>query len=293
MRLVTIIFLTIILISSCGRKSEFEGFSKSKKGFHYQLNTIGESMKKTNPGDYITADISYQTINDSLFFEGRRKLRIEKPAYKGAIKDCFMMLRADESATFILKAEPFFKQTLSSELPSFLKVEDYIKINISIVEIQTATEFENEKQAFLNWVEDFGDYEKVILSQFLREEKLNISNSKSGLIYLPLASFDVPRIQLGDTITINYEGKFLNGKFFDSTKRRNQPFSFVYGTEWQVIKGLEEGLALMGEGEKAIFILPSELAFGTSGSSTGIIPPFTSLIFEVEILKVSKGKGPQ
>jgi FKBP-type peptidyl-prolyl cis-trans isomerase FkpA len=293
MRLVTIIFLTIILISSCGRKSEFEGFSKSKKGFHYQLHTIGESIKKTNPGDYITADISYQTINDSLFFEGRRKLRIEQPAYKGAIEDCFMMLRADESATFIIKAEPFFKQTLGSELPSFLTVEDYIKINISIVEIQTATEFENEKQAFLNWVEDFGDYEKVILSQFLREEKLNISNSKSGLIYLPLATFDVPRIQLGDTITINYEGKFLNGKFFDSTKRRNQPFSFVYGTEWQVIKGLEKGLALMGEGEKAIFILPSELAFGTSGSSTGIIPTFTSLIFEVEILKVSQGKGPQ
>lgn len=293
MRLASIILISIILFSSCGRKSEFEGFSKSKKGFHYQLHSIGESMQKLNPGDYITADISYQTIDDSLFFEGRRKLRIEQPVYEGAIEDCFMMLRTNESATFIIKAEPFFKQTLGSELPSFISSEDYMKINVNVVEIQTAAEFENEKQAFLNWIEDFGDYEKVILKQFLREEKLSVASTESGLFYLPLETFDVPRIQLGDTITINYEGKFLNGKFFDSTKRRNQPFQFVYGTEWQVIKGLEEGLGLMGKGEKGIFILPSELGFGTSGSSTGIIPPFTSLIFEVEILNVNPGAQPQ
>jgi len=61
----------------------------------------------------------------------------------------------------------------------------------------------------------------------------------------------------------------------------------VYGTEWQVIKGLEEAIGLMREGEKSLFILPSELGFGNQGSSSQVIPPFTSLIFEVEILKVS------
>ena len=54
-----------------------------------------------------------------------------------------------------------------------------------------------------------------------------------------------------------------------------------------MIKGLEEAIGMMREGEKSLFILPSELGFGNQGSSTGIIPPFTSLIFEVEILKVS------
>lgn len=293
MRIITIILTSIFILSSCGRKSEFEGYSKSKKGFHYKLHSIGETSENTALGDYITADIRYKTINDSLFFEGRRKLKIEQPAYEGAIEDCFLMLRSDESASFIIKAQPFFIQTLSSDLPSFLKPDDYIKIDVDVVEIQTSDEFENEKQAFLNWIEDFGDYEKVILNQFLREEKLDAGKSGSGLIYLPLTEQEVPRIKTGDTITINYEGRFLNGKFFDSTKRRNQPFQFIYGTEWQVIKGLEEGLALMGEGERAVFILPSELAFGTSGSSTGIIPPFTSLIFEVEILNVKPEVLPQ
>ena len=88
-------------------------------------------------------------------------------------------------------------------------------------------------------------------------------------------------------MTVNYEGRFLNGKFFDSTVRRKQPFQFVYGTEWQVVEGLEEAIGMMKEGEKSLFILPSNLAFGTEGSSTGIVPPFTSLIFEVELLAIN------
>jgi FKBP-type peptidyl-prolyl cis-trans isomerase FkpA len=109
----------------------------------------------------------------------------------------------------------------------------------------------------------------------------------SGIYYLNLVQGNGKKVELGDTITVNYEGRFLNGKFFDSTVKRRQPFQFVYGTEWQVIKGLEEAIGLMCEGEKSLFILPSELGFGNRGSSSSIIPPFTSLIFEVEILKVS------
>jgi FKBP-type peptidyl-prolyl cis-trans isomerase FkpA len=89
---------------------------------------------------------------------------------------------------------------------------------------------------------------------------------------------------------VHYEGRFLNGKFFDSTRQRNDPFQFVYGQQWQVVKGMEEAIGMMHEGEKALFIMPSGLAFGQTGSSTGIVPPFTSLIFEVELLLVKKNK---
>lgn len=276
-------------ISACTLKSDFEGYKKSRKGFYYQLQTLGESDRNIKINDYVTADISYYTLNDSLFFEGRRKIKLEEPAYNGAIEDCFKILKLGESAIFILKAGPFFKLTLEADLPDFLTDESLFKIKISVIDIQAESEFNREKQAFLNWIEDFGDYEKVVLKQFITQQKIDVSPTKSGLIYLPLERTNGQQIEIGDTITINYEGRFINGKYFDSTVRRNQPFQFVFGTEWQVIKGIEEGLSLMHEGEKALFILPSELAFGPEGSSTGIIPPFTSLIYEVEILKVSKG----
>ena len=66
----------------------------------------------------------------------------------------------------------------------------------------------------------------------------------------------------------------------------NQPFEYVIGAEEQLIEGLENGVKKMREGEKAKFIIPSHLAFGSSGSSTGLVPPFTTVIYEVELLKV-------
>lgn len=284
-----LIVLSFFLLLSCNQSSPFEGYKKSKKGFYYKLETIGETNEKIKVGDYITVDIIYSTIADSVFFEGRRKIKLEEPVYRGAIEDCFMTLCNKESASYILLAEPFFLKTLESNLPSFIHADDFFKVKVSVVDVQTETVYGNEKQAFLHWTEDFGDYERVLLQQYISEEKLSVKPTKSGLIYLPLESGEGNKIELGDTITVHYEGIFLNGKYFDSTKRRKQPFQFVYGTEWQVIEGLEEGLAYMREGDRALFIVPSELAFGASGSSTGIVPPFTSLIFEVDVLSVKNG----
>jgi FKBP-type peptidyl-prolyl cis-trans isomerase len=94
-------------------------------------------------------------------------------------------------------------------------------------------------------------------------------------------------VSVGDTIVVHYEGIFLNVNFFDSTNKRNEAFQFVNGQQWQVIKGMEEAIATMHEGERSLFILPSDVAFGDSGSSTGLIPPFTSLIFEVELISIN------
>lgn len=159
-----------------------------------------------------------------------------------------------------------------------------------MLDIQTSDEYQHEKEAFLSWIEDFGDYEKVVLRQFIAEKKLSLDPLPSGLLYLNLVPGTGNKVAMGDTVTVHYEGRFLNGRFFDSTVRRNQPFQFVYGTEWQVISGLEEAIGMMREGERSLFILPSEMGFGNEGSSTGIIPPFTSLIFEVELLKVSSSR---
>ncbi len=285
MRIVRI-FVSIFILCSCSGKSPYPGFSKAKHGIHIQLHKIGEEEKHPDYGDYITADITYKTMQDSVFFTGRRKLKLSRPAYKGAIEECFRMISEGDSATFIISADNFFEITLESKRPNFIPPSGKMKVSLDILEIQTEKDYQKEKQAFLKWIEDFGEYEKIILRQYLNEEQIPVQPYKSGLYYVRTREGTGKKVELKDTITFHFEGRFLNGKYFDSTKERDQPFEYVYGTEWQVIKGLEEGLGLMREGEKALFILPSALAFGQSGSSTGIVPPFTSLIYEVEMLKV-------
>ncbi len=284
----SLIVLLIFVLLSCSSESRYPGYSKNESGIYYKLHEFGSGEKQVKAGDYISADFSYKTMDDSTFFEGRRTVRVTKPKYPGSIDECFLMLSKGEKATFILPAYQFFHKTLETSLPDFLGKNDSMKIGVDLIDVQRSAEFMKEKEAFLKWIEDFGDYEKEVLQQFLQEKEIGKKPTKSGLYRVTLEKGNGPRVEQGDTVVVHYEGKFLNGKFFDSTKQRKQPFEFVYGHEMQVIKGMEEVIGRMREGEKALAILQSDVAFGKTGSSTGIVPPYTSVIYEITLVDVRK-----
>ncbi len=285
------IFYYCLLISivcfSCKEKSKYPGYSKLEHGIYYQLIKIGKDTVKPGYGDYITTTITYKTLNDSVIFHGRRRFQLTEPKEKGGVEECFLLLSEEDKANYILSADNFFSGTLGTKPPDSLWNRD-MKIAVVMEDIQTKEEYQKEKEAFLNWIEDFARYEQTILRQYVEEKGINAKPTPSGLYHIVIYKGNNKKVEKYDTLIFHYEGKFLNGKYFDSTKDRNDPFQLIYGYEWQVIKGLEEGLGLMKEGEKALFILPSDLAFGKTGSSSGLIPPCTSLIYEVELMEIRK-----
>jgi FKBP-type peptidyl-prolyl cis-trans isomerase FkpA len=285
-RFIQVLFAIFLFFTLTSCSNKYPGFTESKTGIYFALHKIGESTVKAKYGDYIITDISYQTMKDSVFFTGRRKFKLETPTASQSINECFTMLSEGDSASFIIPAYDFFTQTLGKTMPSYIQKGENMKISANIVEIQSEEEYLREKEAFLKWIEDFSEYEKEILKQFIQGSKISVKPTGSGLYYIKLVAGNGKKVKLGDSLVIEFEGRFLNGKFFDSTIKRFEPFQFVYGQEWQVIRGLEEGIGMMEEGEKALLIVPSELAFGQEGSSTGIIPPYTSLIYEVELKKI-------
>ena len=93
----------------------------------------------------------------------------------------------------------------------------------------------------------------------------------------------------GDKVVVHYTGKLTNDTIFDSSVKRNQPFTFVLGVG-QVIKGWDEGISLLNVGSKATFKIPPQLGYGDR--DMGNIPPNSILIFEVELLNVISGPKP-
>ena len=89
----------------------------------------------------------------------------------------------------------------------------------------------------------------------------------------------------GDRVVVNYTGRFVNGEVFDSSLVRKEPFQFVLGVG-QVIKGWDDGIVGMKVGGKRILSVPPELGYGSQ--DYGPIPGNSTLIFEVELLKVDK-----
>lgn len=280
-----VICTSFFIITSCSLFDKYPGYSKTKTGIYYNLITIGEEVAPPIVSDYVTVNISYSTINDSIFFKGTRTFQLTEPDFRGSIDECFLMLSEGDSASFIIDGELFFLKTLQTSVPNFMTSNKQLKIGLKIEEIRSEQQYENDKVEFLKWIEDFGEYEKLVLGKFIKEERIDVSPTENGMYYISVRSGMGKPVEAGDVVTVHYEGRFLNGKFFDSTLKRKQAFEFVYGSEMQVIPGLEEAIGRMREGEKAIVILPSGLAWGEQGSSTGIIPPFTSVIYEIELIE--------
>ena len=88
-------------------------------------------------------------------------------------------------------------------------------------------------------------------------------------------------------IVLTYKAYFSNGYRFDDTERWQDSLKFVYGSPDQVIRGLEMGIEGLREGAEAKLIIPSHLAFGKQGSSSGIVPPYEPILYEINILSVT------
>ena len=107
----------------------------------------------------------------------------------------------------------------------------------------------------------------------------------SGLIYLITKKGTGRLPKKGDTVVLHYTGMLTNGAKFDSSHDRGAPLSFKLGGG-RVIKGFDEGFSKLKVGDHAILIIPSELAYGSTGAGDGVIPPDSKLIFVVEVVDV-------
>ena len=139
------------------------------------------------------------------------------------------------------------------------------------------------------------DYSKYMYKQVKKKHR-RAKLTESGLVYVKekkrrkaRKGENVPGLKEGMQVTLHYTGSFRsNGEKFDSSLDRNEPLSFRYKVQ-KMIPGFEEGIALIGKGEKIKVIIPYYQAYGKAGKK-GAIPPYSDLIFDIQLLDFSENK---
>ena len=283
---------------SCN-KSEFDGFTKAENGLHYQFFTQDENGVKALEGDGVSIKIVYslkRTPNDSVLFDsklnsedgtGTVRYILPKSSFPGSLEDAITMMAKNDSAAFIISADSFFLKTNKMQaLPPFAKPGDKLLVTIKMMEIKTKKDLDENQKKQEAEIAKMGEAEKPKLDQYLMENKITTVPTASGLIFIETQKGKgSAHPKATDEVTVHYTGTLLDGTKFDSSVDRGQPATFPLS---QVIPGWTEAIQLMTKGSKAKLVIPSNLGYGPRGAG-GQIPPFSSLIFEVELLDFKEG----
>ena len=182
------------------------------------------------------------------------------------------------------------KHTIFGEVVEGQNVVDKIKQDDQINSIEIIREgSEANSWNILEVFNEFKFQKEKEISEIMQKNKQMIEEvskgyleTESGLRYTVLSKGNGDSPNKGDLVKVHYKGQLLDETVFDSSYKRNEPIEFKVGIG-QVIPGWDEGIMLLKKGDKARFVIPSNLAYGESGAG-GVIPPNSTLIFEVELL---------
>jgi FKBP-type peptidyl-prolyl cis-trans isomerase FkpA len=297
--------LMAIVVFSCGGKT-----LETKSGMAYKLVREGKggTMKLEDFGS-MTMFISDK--NDSLLYEfneenGPFLVRFDSSWFeRGQFFELLQLMKKGDSITFEINADEFFGKGFGAMAPPHITFNDKIKIALSLDEIMNEDEFkvysdamtEKAMAAQERRAAEIAVVEQEILQEYFADNNIQAQKTASGLWYVIHTEGKGKSAGAQKTVKVHYAGSLLDGPLFDTSMksvaeangmlnpaRDYAPFEFTLGVG-MVIRGWDEGIALLKEGTKATLYIPSTLGYGEMGAQ-GVIPPNAILKFDVELVEV-------
>lgn len=282
-RLFLLALVLCVCFTSCkNEQNQIPGYEKSQTGLYYKFY---EENQGDTPELMELLDVVLSCkVNDTttIIPENRMILQMMESMFAGDIFEGIKMMHRGDSASFVVRIDSTFYTLFRSPMPSEFSLNDVMRFNIRLNDFYPESELTSKQIEYMKntFVEENLVAEKE-LNEYLKDNGINPITTSTGLNYVKTKDGNGEKPQVGTLVKVHYTGKLLDGTIFDSSVTRNEPFQFVLGIG-QVIPGWDEGLQMMSKGEKGVFYIPYYLAYGNTGS--GPIPPFATLIFEVELI---------
>ena len=297
-----LMFLALAAVGLAGCNG---GYQKAPGGLLYDI-VVDKAGPSIQPGDFMSIDITMKNDADSVlgttYDQGVPYMHLfPKPQQKGDIFSGIEYLSEGDSAIIKTNIDSLYK---TGARPPGLKG----KYQTYIIKVEKVIQKGHlDEQVFEGRMKDY--YTKAIdaakqkakdaepgkIKKYIADNNLKVTTTPDGLNYLVTKMGTGEKPAVGDTVSVYYVGKFVDGKVFDTNIKDeakkgnvpvnpNQPFRFPVGTP-NMIKGWNEVLTLLPKGSKATLVVPSSLAYGDNVNQR--IGFFTPLVFEVELVGVT------
>ena len=261
----------MVLFFGC---SKYSGFKKSDTGLYYKLYNVSKDTIKPKLNDWVSLEMRY-SYKDSLLFDSKKvmgspvRFQLPQSDFKGDVYEGIKLLSIGDSAEFIINADSLFLKTFRQRVrPPFIDSNSIIHFYITLLSVDSP--------------ESMIKKEEDALKKYIEEKKITVAPTSTGLYFIETVAGKGPKIDTGIWVKTNFKVLLLDGKQIFSSYERGEPLRFEYGKRFDT-PGFEQGISKMTKGGKATFIVPSSIGFGQMGSGS-VVPPYSTLIYEVEIL---------
>ncbi|MCG9912451.1 MAG: FKBP-type peptidyl-prolyl cis-trans isomerase [Flavobacteriales bacterium] len=281
----SVLIFTILILFSCKPKSDYENIAPGLGMKKIEQGT-GRGMQNGTDYFYLRAHIfdnEDQLIESATFPPSFYFItQIKEPAYSYDFIKGLPGLKIDDSVSFQSKADSLFLYYYGMDVPYELAGQN-VHLHVKIHNILTENEYYEKLEAAkseskLRAVEAFDSY--------LQKNNITEKPTGTGTVKKTIKPGNGADAFYGDVVSIHLTQWLFDGKEVENSKKTGGPFEYEIGSKYGM-KGLDEALMKMKKGEIAMVYLPYFLAFGEEGQPP-LIPPYSNLIMEVEILEIKK-----
>lgn len=275
------LIVSLLGFSAC-HNTNYPGYKKGDGDMLYKIYVSHEGPK-AKPGDFLSVQMDYRTNEDSLLFNSYGKtfpLELVEPVFPGDINTALSLMAKGDSASFVIRADSFLlRNAKMAKLPAFVSEDSKIIFNIKLHNIQTLEDIEAQQVLAQQQAQQQEAESMLAYAQHYMPE---VAKRPSGLYVQTTKHGKGRKAKIGSRVKLHYTGKFLNGKTFASSYDNKQPAHFTVG-RGEVIAGWDEAVSLMRQGDEAVLLMPSSIAYK---QGRGDIPANTPIVFEVKLLEV-------
>ena len=281
-RLITasvLFILTCLTVVSC---QKYKGFKHDSSGYYYHYYNQNENNEQPQTGDFVVVNMGLRTKDSVISSMTQNNMLIDE-LYKGDIYCALRDMHLGDSATFIFDGPRFYEEFLGmGEYPYGKKP---IYADLKLLKIMPKQDLEKAEERYQEHKKQLRHVEDSLIQDYVALNRLETRSN--GLYCTWNKKGNGPKAEKNQTVQVAFRGRRLDNTVFDNSTTPEHPLTFDVGKD-QVARGMDVMVQNMCVGDQVTVVMPSSYAFGEKGNEVFRIPPYTPVVYDIELLRIIK-----